>query len=476
MPIALYQRDFGTPDSQTEFAQLLERADHSHVLPWADNIGADSVGTNPTARAQQYAEVGDYIARQSHLLIALWDGQDLDKVGGTAHVIRRRQTPLEPGNAGPIYHIRVNRQSAPNASDQEPTLHELWPTTESAASGADTAHNIGRCLNTFNRDRLRLGYRIAHERERSQEAVLSLEDTRPLPRAFGWLLERYADADALASHFRRRVLTMLFGLLTLALGAAVCFALFDHWPMELNPARVIDPALLSLAIGWHLWGRWAGYERRNQDYRALAEGLRVQLFWRLAGLEDAVADYYLRKQRGELEWIRRAVLACQLVARELPLPGGAVLPPQTQFRLHLVLTRWVEGQVAYYGRAARRDQRQSTFINRLCYGLLGVGFVLAWIKVFLPSDNPITVAMGMAPIAAGLLHIYANNRGLSEHAMQYARMHRLFSRIQGRLSESMKARHVLDARELVLEVGKEVLQENGEWVLLHRQRPWKCQA
>jgi hypothetical protein len=79
--------------------------------------------------------------------------------------------------------------------------------------------------------------------------------------------------------------------------------------------------------------------------------------------------------------------------------------------------------------------------------------------------------MGMAPMVAGLLHMYAKNRGLSEHAQQYARMYRLFLRLRDRLSESMKKNEIIVARELVLDAGKEALQENGEWVLLHRQRP-----
>jgi len=45
---------------------------------------------------------------------------------------------------------------------------------------------------------------------------------------------------------------------------------------------------------------------RRVDFVA-DEGLRVQLFWNLAGLSDEVADHYLRQQRTELEWIRNAI-------------------------------------------------------------------------------------------------------------------------------------------------------------------------
>ena len=43
------------------------------------------------------------------------------------------------------------------------------------------------------------------------------------------------------------------------------------------------------------------------DYRALAEGLRVQVYWILAGLNKSVPASYLHRQRGEMDWFRRAI-------------------------------------------------------------------------------------------------------------------------------------------------------------------------
>jgi len=43
-------------------------------------------------------------------------------------------------------------------------------------------------------------------------------------------------------------------------------------------------------------GEW---QNRFQDYRALAEGMRVQIFWASSALPSAVSDHYLRLQRDE---------------------------------------------------------------------------------------------------------------------------------------------------------------------------------
>jgi hypothetical protein len=80
-----YERDFTSADSLGAFRRLLKTADVQFVVTDADSTwqGDD--------RTQQYAAVGDYIARTSHLLILLWDGKENQKIGGTAWVRMRRE-------------------------------------------------------------------------------------------------------------------------------------------------------------------------------------------------------------------------------------------------------------------------------------------------------------------------------------------------------------------------------------------------
>src|SRR5205809_6215324 len=81
MAQAEYERDFTATESLQEFRRLLAAA--------ASAFEVHSAGTG--SRASKYAAVGDYIARQSNVLILLWDGQDNSKLGGTAWVKKRRK-------------------------------------------------------------------------------------------------------------------------------------------------------------------------------------------------------------------------------------------------------------------------------------------------------------------------------------------------------------------------------------------------
>ena len=50
-------------------------------------------------------------------------------------------------------------------------------------------------------------------------------------------------------------------------------------------------------------------------------------------------------------------------------------------------------------------------------------------------------------------------------------MHQLFARASRRLRVALAADDASGATQIVQELGKEALVENGDWVLLHRARP-----
>ncbi|MCB1231625.1 MAG: hypothetical protein KDN19_15245 [Verrucomicrobiae bacterium] len=51
----------------------------------------------------------------------------------------------------------------------------------------------------------------------------------------------------------------------------------------------------------------SGREEKDHDRRALAEGLRVQFYWCLAGLRRSVAGNYMQRTRTEMDWVRNAI-------------------------------------------------------------------------------------------------------------------------------------------------------------------------
>jgi hypothetical protein len=237
----------------------------------------------------------------------------------------------------------------------------------------------------------------------------------------------------------------------------------------------------------YLPGEQRRYQSKYQDYRALAEGMRVQFFWRLANLTPSVADHYLRKHKGELEWIRSALRAWNMSAdvEERSMPPGS--GPDDKTRMQRVLTHWVTRESQYFTTAAKRNKAQlegyESWIRGLLRTSVGLAVILALV-LLLPHPwrhqfpewlhnyhlhGVLLVLIGIASIGAALLHSYAEQSVLSEHAKQYARMSRTFARAEQRLREMVGAERYKDAQKLVAELGREALADNGDWVLLHRE-------
>ena len=89
LPRHLYEMDFGTPEVQQTFSELLKQAEVIE-LPLLDS--EENLSTYGDARNLQYVQVGAYVARNSQILIALWDGLPLDKAGGTSQVVKYKLT------------------------------------------------------------------------------------------------------------------------------------------------------------------------------------------------------------------------------------------------------------------------------------------------------------------------------------------------------------------------------------------------
>ncbi len=75
----------------------------------------------------------------------------------------------------------------------------------------------------------------------------------------------------------------------------------------------------------------------------------------------------------------------------------------------------------------------------------------------------IILAVILLAVSGGLIHFYMNKKAIAEHVKQYKRMIIIFTNARDHF-------HALGDKGIV-ELGREALAENGDWVLLHRERP-----
>lgn len=344
-------------------------------------------------------------------------------------------------------------------------------------------HQMLTCIDRFNSG-LRLTERLPDAIEQSVSDLIGSAESADgkvhhslLYADTATVLQRYAVADVLARTRQRQQRNSLLTLFLLAVGAGGAFEFYAH--LARHPlVLLLYPLFLLIALMLYRHAKGKQLQQQYLDYRALAEGMRVQFFWRLAGISESAAEHYLHQQRGELNWIRFAIRAwdLDLLSRSSSVPSAA--------HYEMIRQCWVFDQARYFGKSARlrQDYRKLFELGMLAFFLCGVLLALGaglW-GVFshpMPQGEDsvhhrwLVVLMGFTPAIAAAFAGYAEKIAIAAEARQFARMVDIFMLAARQLTLLMQHAEYDRARQVLIEIGKEALEENGQWVMLHRERP-----
>jgi hypothetical protein len=482
----LYTKDFAKPDSLLEFLEYSERAFHSFEL---DHLASDDeISEDGPARNRQYRAAGESIVKHCQVLIALWDGEPAEGEGGTAEIIALQTEGIpsqDPSDLEPPEGFPARWIITPHKRNQKPRgafkIEVKYPALFKGKRKEAEAYykRIFERMNEFNRNvATHLGSLHAGA-QKSKSYVLGRISRDDLSDRELLIVERYGMADALAIHYQRFTNYIQHALHWLVFFTFVFFVLFAHlpreWVAEPQRWRWLVPSGLAFVFAGVLFflNRIRKFDTNYQDFRAVAEGLRVAFFWRLAGISESVAEYYLRNQRSELDWIRGGLRGWTFRG---PTDQPATGPSPD--RLDFILKHWVNDQRDYFEKKWKQNEHIAKR-NEWAIGLLVLAAVVTGVILFawaLTDRPPIQIDVELIVVdiflAAGALWHSCNERmAYQQHAKQYSRMHALFGYASKRISAAMGQGNLEAARDLIHELGKQALAENGDWVLLHRERP-----
>jgi hypothetical protein len=487
MPREVYSEDFKTDESKQEFHNLIEQSELHFELHLVHGTTDASIrAEGGVARTHQYAHVGAYIVRHCQILLGLWDGVVSDQEGGTAQIVQfmhrgvpaqydSTESPLDPKKTGPVYHIRTPRKSRPDIEGTPGSGEILYPAGFSSTAAAEAAFDRSRRrIDDYNRDSMTLAASMKEAVERNKGYVLSADKAAALPVSQRGMLDNYAVADTLAQYFQADTLRTLRGLFGFALLSLVFFVLFGEYRsyLPLLALAMISPLPM---YGIHSRAKKGDFHAKHLDYRALAEGLRIQIFWHIAGLREPVAKHYLRKQRSELDWIRDAINTWNIPMESTH--GKADFP--------VVMEHWVDDQRRYFRKNAERNQEKVDVYDRWVRSLFTwTGALTALLVVLrgvhaagLFSEDAVNVIQSILmvlvvilPGTAATLDGYAEKLAFAEQAKQYQRMRDLFEVAALRFAESLQEGSEDKARLVIQDLGEEALAENGDWVMIHREK------
>lgn len=132
---------------------------------------------------------------------------------------------------------------------------------------------------------------------------------------------------------------------------------------------------ILLFIGIIGWAKCRKNRIRFYRFRAVAEALRVQIFWRIAEIDGCVSGHYRTHQLPETEWLRAAINGLDVL---LEAPDKKNFNKSRTERLTFVREVWINGQLKFFKKRLDEGQKESSFFNLKSLGLV-------WLALIIPS-------------------------------------------------------------------------------------------
>ncbi|MFO1506902.1 MAG: hypothetical protein U1F23_07455 [Lysobacterales bacterium] len=475
LPKDVYAQDFVDAGTRATFDALCAQA-HVIPLPLLPGHAPEDIAKPGVERDRQYAQAGAFVARHCQVLLAIWDGKPSERLGGTAqvvayylggampgHVESRRTFPrLGGGDERLVCHLVCSRD-IPDGAPQAPLQpgQTIWRNgSEVGAPDAPMPRDFRAMFehaDGFNADAVK--YR---------EEIAAADGER-----VGSIGALFHAADWLAMHFQRRVMLAMRVTYTVAALMAIAFAVYDNLSAQ-NYMIYVFLLLFIIGIVISTIAQRRGWHRKYLDYRALAEGLRVQGYWRRAGISltndpEFAHDSLLQKQDIELGWVRNMMRAAGLGEPE----------PRGEGDVHGVIREWVGGkghvgQLGYYRyKALQREHthRITELVGAVAlYAGIAISVVLAVFAYRLSADakNYLIVLMAVFSVAAAVREAYAFRKADKELIKQYRFMRHIFTDARTQLDSTDDPE---EQRNILRALGEAALAEHAEWAVMHRQRP-----
>lgn len=478
MPAEQYLEDFDNDKSREIFQSQCQQVELL-TIPLHHGSVKDSIKSPGPERDLQYAQAGIFVSSHCHILLAIWDGKESELLGGTAQVVNFHLQGIMPGpidqrraalgllsmdNETLVYHITAIRQNQELAvihgnsrwlsSNQHSTHHNQMP---------EAFDLIFKRHQQFNKDWYR------YEKNIQQLSTANVAEAECPIHAV------YRAADWLATTYQKRVGRIL--KIAYLLAAFIGIVFITYWDVTTQDNMLYLFLTFFLAgLGVTSISIRREWQRKHIDYRVLAEGLRVQSYWRRAGIVDSntpsfARDNLLQKQQLELGWIRN-------IMRSASIDG--ILKPMIseEPQVNAVIEEWIgdehSGQLRYYSKTSEKRTRHNNRSEMLGHTFLWLGISLSIVLIIFvqllkdQQQNIMVAAMGVLSVAAAVHEAYAYKKADKELIKQYRHMQGIFTATQQRIST---CKNIDQQRQLLRTLGEAALAEHAEWILIHRERP-----
>lgn len=493
MPKEHFYKDFKTIKEKKTFEKTLELADEIFEMPMLES-----------ERDEQYMEQTRYLVRRSQIMIAAWNGREGLK-GGTADSVYQfedkyseSRTVIQTAEGDSNSTIVLNRVlHIPCKRIQDQTLHD---------EGKPSTH-----VNNLENQSLHESIKLIDSANQELSTSETLRKIQPEKWAvnLGTSIQKthleFKIFDKLANFYQvRRKQHWKIVLWILSLGL-LCYELSAFGPISeiFNNLKtypifkhsnyfflLLYPILLGVAYGFFKFVEIlnkSNSKTKYLDYRAIAEGLRVQQFWDIAGIKDCVADHYFEQNSAIMRWI-------QDVIGNLNFSPQKEITPEKENR-DLIMNLWIKNQITYMINSKKREVSHRKKLDNLANCLIVLAIIIAFVPALIGifewhANFPIISVwdlqistfdiieqisgfyIGAGVMLAGLVMYHRDKLELDEEIRLKQLSLDIFLDAKRRMTHALEVEKNLNEwKKMVSNLGEAVLTEHSEWYKMHRSHP-----
>jgi hypothetical protein len=457
-----YKKDFND-ESRNEFDRLLKEAKSTYCI---------SCEEYKNDRPLQYLRAGKFVADSSLILIAFWDGEK-GKKGGTADVVRHKIAGDDDNVAestfeydGSVFVLPCSRKKS---SDQNifAATDEITLSLGQVLKDSSIKETLEK-IEEFNREALMMK---TEDAEKSQSFLFTRKDKIDGPQNL--LLKWYSIFDLLSQRYRRKDIRISVWLFVIGLFLIMSLEIYSNLFLIKIVLGCVMLFFVTAAVIYRVSHTQKNHERHLYN-RTLAEGLRIQFYWKLAGINKNVSDYFLRIHRKDFTWVKHLLSAMYGITynnRNI-----------TQETIKDLKENWISNQGSFFSSSIKTMTKRLAFYRMISNASFMVAFALL-VSIFFFRDfsgkdkfhSYLLVVIGTLLGLFALIRGYIHLKGYEQLQNQYELMNVIYKRAESKIVETDTYDLTPEERnsylkELFFVTGKEALIENGNWYLIFKEK------
>lgn len=458
-----YKDDFDD-FSDIEFDALLKQAKWSFIVD-PDNTELD--------RSSQYLKTGKLVADSSLILIAMWDG-NVGKKGGTADIVKYKITGDDNTVAESIFEYEGSVFILPSERKQARGNISKIPEYGNYLS-LDNVHNditlkeaLGK-IEEINRDSVKLD----KEKIKKSKSYL-FKDAKKLDLPDKLVMNWYATLDQMAVKTRKRDLIITGWMFALGLMFVLTLEIYSNiWASKIILALAMSVLVIATII--FIYSRYKKDHKKYLNCRTLAEGLRMQFYWNIGGINENVSDYILRIHATEFTWVKHILSALHGISFNNKSFSAEVIKDLTD--------NWIKDQCEYFDASVKRMKERIAYYHRISNTFLVLALILFFSifflgNFFITNYLMLNIMLVIAPIMLGvfaLIRAFIKTKAYEHLFNQYRIMKVIYKKAEAKINELSTLPMTVNEknayfRELFFVIGKEALIENGIWYLIFKNK------